>query len=65
MLSPILEVFGQRLVQLAPEKGNFPLMGVEGKKAVWLDGWRFDGRVLPLTLQLLWYEGKPVPVVLP
>ena len=58
-------MFGLPFVQTSPERGSFPLLGLERKKVVVLDDWRFNSRVLPLNLQLLWFEGKPVPVVQP
>ena len=60
-----MNLLGKKYVQVHPEKGSFPLLGLNGKKAVVLDDWRFNSRVLPMSFQLLWFEGKPVPVVQP
>ena len=65
LLLPSGALFGEDAVQCSPEKGSFPLMGLEKKKVVVMDDWRFNSRVLPLSLQLLWFEGKPMPVVRP
>ena len=65
LLLPLTTLFGDDAVQCSPEKGSFPLMGLEKKKVVVMDDWRFNSRVLPLSLQLLWFEGKPMPVVRP
>ena len=45
--------------------GQFPLLGLESKRAVVLNEWRFDASVLPLSVQLLWFEGKAVPITRP
>ena len=58
-------LFGEDAFQCSPEKGSFPSMGLEKKKVVVMDDWRFNSRVLPLSLQLLWFEGKSMPVVRP
>ena len=42
-----------------------PIDGPREEKVVVMDDWRFNSRVLPLSLQLLWFEGKPMPVVRP
>ena len=43
-----------------PEKGSFPLLGLESKRVVVLDEWRFNERVIGMSTQLLWFEGKPL-----
>ena len=40
-------------------------MGLETKRVAVLDEWHFDPDVLPLATQLLWFEGKPVPIAMP
>ena len=65
VLFPLPSVFGQEFVQPCPAKGTFPLLGIEDKKIALLDEWRFQPSVLPLGTQLLWMEGKPVPVPRP
>ena len=62
---PLPAVVGQEFVQASPVKGSFPLLGLEHKKVVLLDDWHFHQHALPLSLQLLWYEGKPVPIARP
>ena len=42
-----------------------PCSASKRKKVVLLDEWHFDPDILPLPLQLLWLEGKPVPITLP
>ena len=59
-LGPLRNVFPTDGVMETPQPGSFPLLGLELKKAVLLDEWSFDERVLPLAIQLLWYEGKPL-----
>ena len=65
LLAPLRGVFGIDCVQESPAGGNFPLLGLEDKSIALLDEWRFDEEVLRLATQLLWYEGKPVPVARP
>ena len=48
-----------------PVKGNFPFLGIESAKIALLDEWRFDETVVPISDQLLWYEGKPLPTARP
>ena len=60
LFSPLKAVYGLEHVMLTPEKGSFPLVGLECKRVVLLDEWRFNASVLSLTTQLLWLEGKPL-----
>ena len=60
--APLRRIFGEDFVQATPQPGSFPLLGLEKKKMVLLDEWTFDEQVLPLPLQLLWYEGKGFPI---
>ena len=65
LLAPLRSVFGPSHVQATPQRGSFPLLGLEAKKVVLLDDWCFDEAVLALPTQLLWYEGKPFPLPRP
>ena len=65
LLAPLRALYGPGHVQSTPQRGNFPLLGLETKKVVLLDDWCFDDTVLPLPTQLLWYEGKPFPLPRP
>ena len=58
-------MFRAALVQERPAGGNFSLLGIEGKKVTLLDEWTFEYEDLPLPMQLLWLEGKPVPICTP
>ena len=60
LFSPLKAVFGLDGVQMKPEKGGFPLLGLQTKRVAVLDEWRFDATVLGLATQLLWFEGKPL-----
>ena len=40
-------------------------LNIEDKSIVLVDEGRFDEEVLRLATQLLWYEGKPLPVARP
>ena len=62
---PLPAVIGQEYIQPSPAKGSFPLLGIESKKIGLLEEWRFSPAILPLSVQLLWMEGKPVPVARP
>ena len=48
-----------------PQPGNFSLLGLEKKRVAILDKWDFDKDALPLSTQLLWFEGKPFPITRP
>ena len=63
--SPLRPLYGNAQVQARPPSGNFSLLGIENAKVALLDEWRFMAENLPLPLQLLWMEGKPVPVCQP
>ena len=65
LLAPLRSVYGAEHVQATPQRGSFPLLGLENKKVCLLDDWCFDESVLPLPTQLLWYEGKPFPLPRP
>ena len=65
LFSPVPAVYGVDLVQKTPQKGNYPLMGLESKRVVVLDEWRFNEVVLSMATQLLWFEGKPILLAMP
>ena len=65
ILSPLSTIFGVENVQASPQPGSFPLLGLETKRLVLLDDWDFAASVLPLSTQLLWYEGKAFPITRP
>ena len=58
-------VFGVDHVQGSPESGSFPLLGLETKRVALLDEWDFSNDILPFSTQLLWYEGKAIPIKRP
>ena len=65
LLQPLATVLGEDYVQEGLATGQFPLLGLESKRAIVLNEWRFDASVLPLSVQLLWFEGKAVPITRP
>ena len=65
LLAPLRNLYGVEHVQATPQKGNFPLLGLERKKVAVLEEWNMDPEVLALATQLLWYEGKPFPITRP
>ena len=65
LLAPLRGIFGHDYVQESPQRGNFPLLGIEDKRIALLDDWRFNDDVIAMSTQLLWFEGKPVPVARP
>ena len=50
-LKPMLEIFGHEAVFCKPEKGNFPLVDLPGKKVAFLDEWRFDESIISYATQ--------------
>lgn len=58
-------LFADGEVFCVPEKANFPFLGIENAKAVFLDDWRFGSTAVGLPTQLLWLEGKPVAAAKP
>ena len=64
-LKPLMAVFGEEHIFLAPGKSAFPLVDLPGKKVVFLDDWRFDERVLSFADQCKWYDGSAVTITLP
>ena len=65
LYSPIPAVLGDDYVQEGLATGQFPMVGLETKKAVILNEWNFEYGPLPMSTQLLWFEGKPVPITRP
>lgn len=65
LLAPLRRLFGNELTQHTPQPGTFPLLGLEKKALVLLDEWSFDEAAVPLSTQLLWFEGKPFPLSRP
>ena len=63
--APLRPMFGPAFVQERPAGGDFSLLGLDGKKVAVLDEWMFQAEDLPLPMQLLWLEGKPVPICTP
>jgi hypothetical protein len=65
LLTPLAAVLGDEYVQEGLASGNFPMLGLENKKVVILNEWRFNNATLPMSMQLLWLEGKAVPLARP
>ena len=65
LLAPLRKVFGEEYVQERPQKGNFPLLRLENMRVAVLDEWDLDEDTLPLSTQLLWFEGKAFPITRP
>ena len=65
LFSALRALFGKQHVQERPGGGQFSLHGLDKAKAAVLDEWMFIDEDLPLSIQLLWLEGKPVPITMP
>ncbi|CAK0839413.1 unnamed protein product [Prorocentrum cordatum] len=65
LFSAARPLFGGEHVQERPGGGQFCLRGVDEAKAAVLDEWMFAEEDLPLSIQLLWLEGKPALVIMP
>ena len=65
LFSAVRPLFGKEHVQERPGGGQFCLHGLEKAKVAVLDEWMFIDEDLPLSIQLLWLEGKRVPVTMP
>jgi hypothetical protein len=65
LLAPLELVFGDDGVFTLTTKSAFPLMGLEKKRVVLLDDWRFNEDLIGYPLQLLWFEGKPIIIARP
>ena len=64
-LKPLYTCYGHDFVFSSPQKGNFPLVDLPGKKVVFLDDWRFNEDVVSFATQCLWYDGSPFPIAQP
>ena len=62
---PIPAVLGEDFVCHHTAAGKFALLDLQGKKAALLDEWDFNTPSVPLSQQLLWFEGKPIPITRP
>ena len=58
-------MFGPAFVHERPAGGDFSLIGVDGKNVAVVQEWLFQAEDLPLPMQLLGLEGKPVPSCTP
>ena len=65
LFAPLRPLYGADHVQERPAGGRFSMLGVDSKKVALLDEWTFLDEDLPMPMQLLWLEGKPVPVQRP
>ena len=65
LLAPLRSIYGADYVQGTPQANAYPLLGLETKRVVLLDEWAFDGVCIPTPTQLLWFEGKGVPIMRP
>lgn len=65
LLAPITAVLGDQYVLQGLATGAFPMMDLPSKKAVILNEWRFTSAPVTLGIQLLWFEGKAVPITRP
>ncbi|CAK0835089.1 unnamed protein product [Prorocentrum cordatum] len=65
LFSAVRPLFGGEHVQERPGGGQFCFHGLDKAKAAVLDEWMFIDEDLPLSIQLLWLEGKPVPITMP
>lgn len=65
LLSPIPAVLGEEYVLQGLASGAFPMMDLPSKKAVILNEWKFNNALISLGAQLLWFEGKAVPITKP
>ena len=65
LLKPLLLIFGEEGVFVAPPKSAFPLIGLEKARLALLDDWRFNEDIVPYAVQLLWFEGAPFVIARP
>ena len=65
LLSPIPAVLGEEYVLQGLASGAFPMVDMPSKKAVILNEWKFQSAPISLGTQLLWFEGKAVPITRP
>ena len=68
LLAPLRHIFGDDVFEPPKDLAGtrFPLLGLETKHLVILDEWSFMAdHGVSLNTQLVWMEGKPVPIVRP
>ena len=68
LLAPLRHIFGDDVFEPPKDKDStrFPLLGLEAKQIVLLDEWSFMAdHGVSLNTQLVWMEGKPVPITRP
>ena len=65
ILSPIPSLLGEEYVMQGLASGVFPMVDLPSKKAVILNEWKFNAAPISLANQLLWFEGKAVPITKP
>ena len=65
ILQGLTAVLGSQYVFQGAATGQFPLLDLPSKKAVILNEWEFLHAPVSLGNQLLWFEGKPVPISRP
>ena len=63
--SPLPLIYGEQYTQRSPQRGNFPLLDLDQKRIAVLDEWDFSSEILPVSTQLLWFEGKAFPITRP
>ena len=64
-VSPIPALFGEEYVLQGLASGAFPMMDLPSRKAVILNEWKFGSAPISFATQLLWFEGKAVPITNP
>jgi hypothetical protein len=65
LLKALLSVFGANHVFLTPDRQNFALLGLPGKKVAFLDEWRFNDAIISFPAQMQWFEGSHLTVSRP
>ena len=68
LLAPLRAIFGDDVFEPPKDREGtrFPLLGLETKQVVLLDEWSFIAdHGVSLNTQLIWMEGKPVPIARP
>jgi hypothetical protein len=62
LLKALLAVFGVSHVFLTPEQPNFALLGLPGKKVIFLDEWRFNNAIISFQAQMQLFDGSHMTV---
>ena len=65
LLKALYSVYGNEHVFKTPEKGNFPLIELPGKKVAFLDEWRFDNMTVSFATQMQWFDGSQLSISRP